>query len=591
MPRPSGAWLLIAALVAACEPTLAVIPGRTVIAAVPVATASAEPSAAAAAVAPAIIESTPYAGPWVSATAAPGTPASLAPGAASPAVSGSLAPPPGYPNVVRLRGRLFDEGGTPIGGASVRVRALHYDLWYDRTVTTGADGAYQLEDVASNVNMEITAHRDGFTERRRIAALPPRPDWHTIDFGAAPGMATDAEVTPGAPHYLSNRPEIVLVSPDEDETLSPGGEVAFVLEVSEPLDDVNRDRLAASLRLMPASAAAVPAGRTGGAPDLRDAGRDDVDVDGPSGDLAWAIRPGTRFPADVGPPASTAWRGATRLRFHVPAVLVASATDDVRYQLGLVTPPDGARIEDAAYHQLGTDAVGDLNGYPPPGQLIRHVFLDADFEDAWEDHDVDDDPRDRWAATHRDAVVAALARDVRAPGLAGIDAGRVEADAAITLIFDEPMVAYDGSATGHRGPGLAATTDGALAFTFAVAQSEAELAGVALDGAVDGEGSVVDARAATYLGVETFGRELAFVAESARATREGAPPGSVVVVPDPTDARRVRLLVVGRPFFFKYAGAIKVRVTGFGDPAGNLRGTAQADAEVRTRPLPTPTPS
>lgn len=588
MSRPTGVWLLSAALLAACEPEIATAPGASVIAALPT------PSAAASAVlAPSIIEATPFVAsvaPSAAASATPGAVESVAPGAVSPSASASVAPPPGYPNVLRLRGRLFDEGGTPIAGAEVRVRALQYDLWYDRTVTTGPDGTYLLEDVPSNANMELEARKLGFTRRRRVAAFPPRPDWHTVDFGAPRGVPTDAGTTPGAPHYLSNRPEILLVSPDEDQTLSPGGEVAFVLEVSEALDDVNRDRLAAALRLMPASAAALPAGRTGGAPDLRDAGRHEVDVDGASGDLAWAIRPGTRIPAEVGPAAGADWRGDNRLRFHVPAVLVASASSEVRYQVGLVTPPDGARIEDAAYHQLGTDATGDLNGYPPPGHLIRHVFHDVDFEDAWGDHEVDDDPRDRWAATHRDAVWATVARDTRAPGLAFIDAGRVEADAAITLAFDEPMVAYDGSTSGHRGPGLAGTADGALAFTFAVAASEAELAGIPLDGGVDGEGALVDARAATYLGAESFGRELAFVAESARATREGAPPGSVVVEPDPTDARRVRLLVVGRPFFFKYAGAIKVRVAGFGDPAGNVRDAAQADAEVRTKPLPTPSP-
>lgn len=589
MSRFRGAWLPLVLALAACEPTLAELPGRPTTG-VAIAGAPGDPAPSGTAVAPAIIFSSPFIG-----SVPPSPVASGAPGAsavpAGPGPSGSLGPPRGYPNAVRLRGRLFDEGGKPIDGARVRVRALQFDLWYDTTVATGRDGAYAIEDVPTGVNMEITASKEGFTERRRVAALPPRPDWHTIEFGAAPGLPTDPDETPGAPYYLSNRPEIVLISPDAEGTLPSGREVAFVLEVSEPLDEDNEARLAAALRLLPASAAAVPAGTSGQAPDLRDARRDDVDLDPAAGDVAWAIRPGTRFPEGTGPAAEATWSGRTRIRFRVPAVLVASGASEVRYQLALAAPPDGERIEDAFFHQLGTDADGDVNGYPAPGRLLHHVFREEDLQEAWEDREVGDAPRDRWAAIHRDAARVVMARDDHPPALAAIDAGRAGSDAAITLAFDEPMVAFDGTAAGHRGPGLAASAGGALAFTFALGETEADLAGVALDGALDGEDALIDARTITYLGSEHVGRELAFLAETAVGTRENAPPGSVVVEPDPADPRRLRLLVVGRPFFFKGAGAIKVRVAGFGDPAGNVRSAAQADAEVRVHVLPTPTPA
>jgi hypothetical protein len=496
-------------------------------------------------------------------------------------------PPPGYPGVMRLRGRILDEGGMPVGGAFVQVRSLDTEVVYDRTITAEPDGSYRLEDVPSHLNVEVAVRREGFTARRRVVALVPAPLGELVDFGAPMGVSTGSDLSPGAPYFLSNRPEIADVSPaEDDDALEPGREITFTLTLSEALDDVNRARFADCLRLLPASTGALPKGLKDGARDLREVGGD-VDVDG--GEMAWAIGVGARV-GDDGPEATVSWPGDRVARFRVPASLVTSAAGDVRYQVALVSPEDGARIEDALFHQLGTDAADDLNGYPAPGRLIHNVFRDPDLLEAWSDARVGDAPQARWAATHRHAAVTSVAQDTRPPVLTAVDAGRVGDDGALTLVFDEPMAAWDGTASGRLGAGLDASGDGLLAVTFALGASATAVAAVTLDGDPAGAEGFVDARSETVLGARWFGRELAFDPATGVRTRTGAPPGTVVFAADPLDPRRVRLLVVGRPFFFQDVRAIRVRAEGFGDPAGNLRAATRADAEIRTKTFPTPRP-
>jgi hypothetical protein len=136
------------------------------------------------------------------------------------------------------------------------------------------------------------------------------------------------------------------------------------------------------------------------------------------------------------------------------------------------------------------------------------------------------------------------------------------------------MAAYDGTTSGLVHASVAELDH----YAFALAETAADLAGVALDRAAARQ---VDPRAVAGFGAGERAVAFAFAPGAYVASPAGAPVGSVAVEVNPADARRVQLTIVGRPRFFDaHAMAIAARTSGLAGPGGHRIGDAEADQHV-----------
>lgn len=476
-----------------------------------------------------------------------------------------------------VSGMVYGADGAALSGVVVRARSLAAEAPYEAEVKTDT-GSYVLNDVPSGANLEITATRDGWTSRRRVGAFDgTTEDGNHFDFGARPGTETTA-----AAFHLSPFPEVVGTTPATGGEEVDGSKVKIRLELSEGLDAENRARFAKALRLLPANDAAN-GGAAGTTTDLT-GGEDDgfpraVTVDGNAAVAPYALRAGSTFMNDPTRAASVTWDGEGRtalLSFDAP--LLTASEEACAYQLGLVSGGEDQRIRDGDGNQLGTSAAGSQTAYPAAGDLVLGVFkarrlrlndvpgLDAGSRAA------------RWAATHDDVVRFEVAKDEQAPSLLGVRAVYIGDETRLELSFDEPMGAFNGTTGAFIAPSMGDSADDLANFSFAVDESADELADRELDG--EDDAVEVDPRAvATWGGDGQRRKEFRFAAGAFAATRAGAATGSVVVEIDDRDPRKVWVAVVGKPrFFHPSAAAIRARVEGIADPAGNEVKAKAADA-------------
>ena len=477
---------------------------------------------------------------------------------------------------VVVSGMVFGADGAALSGVVLTARSLDARAPFNAEVKSDT-GSYVLNNVPSGANIEIIAHKDGWTSRRRVGAFDSTAaDGNHFDFGADLGTGGDA-----AAFHLSPFPEVVGTTPAMNGTDVDASQVKVRLELSEPLDAENRARFARALRILPANDAAN-GGAAGSTTDLalaEDAAYPRaVTVDGVAAVAPYALRAGSTFMNDPTRAASVEWDAtgkAATLIFQAP--LLASSDTPCAYQIALVSAGADQQIRDRDGLQLGTDATGATTAYPAAGDLVLGAFKARRLR-------LDDiaglaagSAAARWASTHDDVVRFETALDERAPSLTGVRAVYIGNDTRLELTFDEPMGAFNGTTGAFIAPSLGDDATDLAHFSFAVDESADELDDTRLEGELDT--LTVDPLTATSWGDRAEqGREFRFAPAAFAASRAGAPAGSVVVEIDDRNPNKVWLVITERPRFFHPASsAIRARVEGVADPAGNQVREKQAD--------------
>jgi hypothetical protein len=445
-----------------------------------------------------------------------------------------------------LRGKVYDEDGATLNsGAQVTVKSLNPSNPFESTVDV-ISGNYVVNNVPAGVQLEITAKRTGWTTRTRVETLLPLTSTqpNIVNFGAA-SYATGAtqEDPEGVAYFISERPEITSVVPADDAENVDPTKLSVVLTLSEPLDTTNQNRFANALRVVPANNAASD---DGAATPVSE------EATGVLPTFDYVIEEGVTFLGEDATRATVTWDAAGQvatLTFNAP--LISSDTDAADYQILLVAQTSA--IEDADGNELGDGAAGEF---------LANTFREEDLAIGTGNADV-------WAATHQTATTFSLAEDDTDPQLTAVSVVELSGTSPVTriqLTFSEPMAAYSDALTGYSSPTL---TNGSGLFTFAVAEDIADLTDVELDGT----GALVGSPAAENVNPASVTEESEF--------RLVDNNGTVNVSVSPTDAKVVRIEISGTTIFDDF-NAIKARVEGVEDPAGNAITETQADAQEKT---------
>jgi hypothetical protein len=461
-----------------------------------------------------------------------------------------------------------DLAGAPLTGVTVTARSLEATTAFEAAARTGADGRWKLDGLPpAGTMLEVWARGPGLTARRQVT---------TVGTGAT--ALTFGGTGAGAAYFLSDRPEVTAVEPVPDGELGAAA-VRLRLALSHALTPESQARFTAALRLMPANDAAAR-----GSTDLSRRPRSHPAALRPEGLGAWALQDDSRLTRRSSVRARVSWEAdgqAATLTFG-GALPTGSARG--RYQLLLVS--DGRPLVDRAGRALGTGPGGEAASALEPGQVLLGAFLAPDPDLAAVTGLPAGSADARWAGTHDAALGFWVPRDDAPPDMVAFEIEEAGSDTRLRLTFDEPLVAFDGSDEGRRGPGtgLAAADLGGL--TFLVAERGTLRPDALREGRAE-EATVVDPRVTTRFGGSAE-RNTAFTFDPAAFVPAGdpAPAGSVRLEPDPSDPTVLLLTLVGRAGFLDPAiEAVAARAEGLGDPAGNRRRTALADANVVTGTL------
>lgn len=133
-----------------------------------------------------------------------------------------------------LNGMVFDDFNTAMDNVTVRVRSLNSSRPFQiQTETRG--GAYVLNAVPAGTQLEITAQKPGFTTRTLVKVLKSNkdgdPNANRHDFGTN-GSASNFGINYNA---LSDKPEVVSVTPGRNAT-GIDGKADIVMTFSEPMN-------------------------------------------------------------------------------------------------------------------------------------------------------------------------------------------------------------------------------------------------------------------------------------------------------------------------------------------------------------------
>lgn len=495
-----------------------------------------------------------------------GTPTTPPSGQPTGQPSGNPSANPADPVVAKpvvVSGMVYDEKGASVEGAQVTIKSLNAAAPYQATTTTSA-GSWVVNNVPEGVNVEIAVTKGGWTTRKRVGSFQAAANQRNImNFGAPSNQAADA----GAAYFLSDRPEVEATEPATKAEDQEAGKLVYKLRLSEPLAETSRKRFEDAIRVFPANAAASP---NAAAADLENAA--DTGALAIEASYDYAIKKGTTFLDDASTAATVTWNDAkTEATFTFNAPLIASENEMAKYQVGLVaSAASDPEIEDMQGKQLGTSDTGSLSAYPAAGNLIRNVFKEPTL--AIEGTPASD--ADRWNATHESVATFSLKKDATTPVVQGIEVRTVGDDTRIQLTFSEPMAAYDDT-DGYQAASL---TDLAN-YSFMIGEDAADL-----DGELEGDAGAPDVDPATE---SVYGDENGELEEEFRLVdgdddmADNDDDGDVSVEVDPRDAKVVWITVHGIPEFFDdAAGAIKARVEGVADPAGNAISDNEADEQV-----------
>lgn len=513
----------------------------------------------------------PSGGPGVTPTASPSAGPSAQPtgqptGQPSAAPSGpaaSATPNPGDPvkaKPVVVSGMVYDEKGATVDGALITIRSLNAAAKYEATASTSA-GSWVVNNVPEGVNVEVIATKAGWTTRKRVGSFQAdAAQRNTVNFGASTS-SSDA----GAAYFISNRPEVEATVPVHKSENQDPGMLTYKLTLSEPLSETGRKRFEDALRVFPANDAASP---NAAATDLESA--TDSGVVAVETAYDYVIKKGTTFLGDSATTATVTWNEAkTEATLSFKAPLIANDSTAAKYQVGLVagTASDPA-IEDIEGEQLGTSDAGSLTAYPAAGNLIRNVFKEIDL--ALEGSPASD--AERWNATHDSVATFKVKKDELAPELKAVAVSTVGNDTRIALTFSEAMVAFDDT-DGYSHASLADLAK----YSFAVGEAASDLT-LTLKG--DAGAPNVNPGTEALYGDQAADEEKEFrlVDEDGTVNNGQSQAGDIAIEVDPRDAKVVWITIEGRENWFdSNMGAIKARVEGVGDPAGNAISDGDAD--------------
>lgn len=369
----------------------------------------------------------PNSGPSVATSQSPTPSPSLAPAPAwLPSESPWVEPPTPRAsapsccgNIVVLHGSFYDlEGHRTEDESLVRVEGVEPNQGLSGS-TKSSRGSYVFNHIPGNAWIRLSASRPGFAPRSfiRLHPLVSGPS-APVDFGPAP----DPQATwPNVAMALTPQPEVSQV------TLLDGAK-GVRIQLSEALDEANRARFFAALRLLPANEAAA-SGATGDAKarDLTElppppllgaqtswpyAWRPDPKATGPNL-VPWPWTP-NEAQRDAGASEATArgqllWNAAGDVATWSWGALPPGAGEArAKHQLALVAGPQG--IQDPDGFPMGTGASGSLTAEPAPGQLLHLAFWKEAAASApplpWPQ-----DAASRWAWVHRSAMPLRLSAD------------------------------------------------------------------------------------------------------------------------------------------------------------------------------------
>ncbi len=128
-----------------------------------------------------------------------------------------------------LTGKVFDGNGSPLSGATIQVGSQNPEKTFQTTATTGVDGSYTINNVPTGLLVSLRATKQGFATRELLKLIEHNPQntatINKFDFG---------NTSPDHPLALTNKPEVIAVSPAPNSTVDP--RTAFVLKFSQPMN-------------------------------------------------------------------------------------------------------------------------------------------------------------------------------------------------------------------------------------------------------------------------------------------------------------------------------------------------------------------
>lgn len=165
--------------------------------------------------------------PTIAPTSAPSTAPTTAP---SPVPTSDIS----VVEKTTFNGKIYDQNGQLVNGATIKVRSLSSAVSYEETVTT-TGGAFAFNNAPAGVQIEITATLPGYAPRTRVEVLKSNktgdPNANRFDFGSD-GSNSDFGV---GYNGFSDLPEIIAVSPGRNAT-AVAADTKFMLTFSEPMD-------------------------------------------------------------------------------------------------------------------------------------------------------------------------------------------------------------------------------------------------------------------------------------------------------------------------------------------------------------------
>ncbi|MEB3223042.1 MAG: carboxypeptidase-like regulatory domain-containing protein [Candidatus Sericytochromatia bacterium] len=500
--------------------------------------------------------------------------------------------------MVVVSGMVYDEADAVVDGAVVTARSLNEGVPFKATAETTA-GSYVLNNVPEGANIEVVVTKPGWTTRRRVQSFQQRAtgEKNTLNFGYDGSLIANA-LPDGAAYFISDYPEIAQTTPEHDAKGLDPTKLAIKVTLSEALDEDSRDAFDDAFHIVPANAqAAAQAVDVAGLETFNNAGTDDGAQAISVNSFSYTLNEGDTFLGSVRNRVRSNWNaeGTEVVYTFEGGNLKTDDQEPAEYQALMIAGAD--TIEDAEGHQLGTSGGGTFTK-PSAGQLIYNVFKDTEL--ALTPVVI---PRYRlmvgplanthWGETHQTAVAFEFAEDDTDPRLTKVDVFEDDTDARIELTFSEPLAAYAGSGRATIDPAMYLLAN----YSFMVGANSGDLDGEQLEGGI----TVVDAKdldagLPTFTAKQEFGfKALTSIGDHAGprlndvATNtlhgvgkdlDAASQATVAIEVDPDMPNTVNLWVRNGRTMFDGFRAIKARVEGIVDPAGNSIRANDADRSM-----------
>lgn len=312
-----------------------------------------------------------------------------------------------------LQGKVYDEKGSTVDGATVTVRSLSEGSPFEAT-TEVVRGTYILKAVPEGVQLEVSVGRPGWTRRSRVTVLQAVSGVvNEMDFGS---LASETR-SEGAPYFISDYPEVVSALPTPETRNAET--VSYSVRFSEPLGEAARELVERAFQIdsLPSPVELQPAGLS----PVQKAER-------------VALIRGSSF-LDSTVRLEMAWDDAQeQLRVTFPVPLRQSKDETVGYRFQLLRRQGDGLIEDAGGRALGVVSPDEGQAY----FAVRKGDLALAAADTTGEL--------RWQATHQRSSSFAVEKDTVPPVLQGVTANEASQGGVpyyrFDLTFSKPMRVY-----------------------------------------------------------------------------------------------------------------------------------------------------